>query len=54
MARERRLFSEEFNREAVKLIGQPCASKAAAARNLGIGSNLLGRLCRDANVGRGH
>ncbi|MGF6273726.1 transposase-like protein, partial [Massilia sp. UYP11] len=29
MARERRLFSEEFKREAVKLVGQPGASKAA-------------------------
>lgn len=49
MARERRLFSEEFKREAVKLAGQPGASKAAIARDLGIGANLLGR-CRDANV----
>jgi transposase len=51
MARERRLFSEEFKREAVKLVGQPGASKAAIARDLGIGANLLGRWCRDANVG---
>jgi transposase len=50
MARERRLFSEEFKREAVKLVGQPGASKAAIARDLGIGANLLGRWCRDANV----
>jgi len=50
MARERRLFSEEFKREAVKLVGQPGASKAAIARDLGIGGNLLGRWCRDANV----
>ena len=32
MARERRLFSEEFKREAVKLVGQPGVSKAAIAR----------------------
>jgi hypothetical protein len=38
MARERRLFSEEFKREAVKLVGQPGASKAAIARDLGIGA----------------
>ena len=50
MARERQLFSEEFKREAVKLVGQPGASKAAIARDLGIGANLLGRWCRDANV----
>ena len=50
MARERRVFSEEFKREAVKLVGQPGASKAAIGRDLGIGANLLGRWCRDANV----
>jgi len=50
MARERRLFSEEFKREAVKLVGQPGASKAAIARDLGIRANLLGRWCRDADV----
>jgi len=50
MARERRLFSEEFKREAVKLVGQPGASKAGIARDLGIGANLLGRWCREANV----
>jgi len=50
MARERRLFSEEFKREAVKLVSLPGASKAAIARDLGIGANLLGRWCRDANV----
>lgn len=33
MARERRLFSEEFKREALKLVGQPGASKAAIARD---------------------
>ena len=47
MARERRLFSEEFKREAVKLVNQPGATKAAIARDLGIGANLLGRWCRD-------
>lgn len=43
MAHERRLFSEEFKREAVKLVGQPGASNAAIARDLGIGGSLLGR-----------
>jgi len=52
MARERRLFSEEFKREAVKLVGQSGASKAGISRDLGIGANLLGRWCREANVDR--
>lgn len=43
MARERRVFSEEFKREAVKLARQPGASKAGIARDLGVGSNVLGR-----------
>lgn len=38
MESERRLFSEEFKREAVKLVGQPGSSKAAIARDLGIGA----------------
>ena len=50
MARERRLFSEEFKREAVKLVGQPGATKAGIARDLGVGANLLGRWCREADV----
>jgi transposase-like protein len=50
MARERRLYSEEFEREAVKLVGQPGASKTAIARELSIGANLLGCWYRDANV----
>lgn len=47
MARERRYFSEEFKREAVRLASQPAGNKAAIARDLGIGANLLGRWCRD-------
>lgn len=43
MARKRRLFSEEFKREVVKLVGQPGASKAETARDHGIDTNLLGR-----------
>ncbi len=46
-----RCFSEEFEREAVKLVGQPGASKAAIARDLGVGANLLGRWSKAANVG---
>jgi transposase len=47
MERERRFFSDEFKREAVKLVRQPGASKAAIARDLGVGPNLLGRWVRD-------
>lgn len=36
MARQRRSFSEEFKREAVKLVGQSGVSKADIARDLGI------------------
>lgn len=49
MARARQLFSEEFKREAVKLVLQPGASKAAISRDLGVGANLLGRWCREAS-----
>ena len=50
MARERRLFSEEFTREAVKLVGQPEASKAGIAHDLDVDASLSGRWCREANV----
>jgi len=49
MARERRLFSEENKREAVKLVNQPGATKAAIAHDLGLGPNLLGRWCSEAS-----
>ncbi|MFJ2988178.1 transposase [Collimonas sp. NPDC087041] len=49
MARERRIFSEEFKREAIKLAFQPGASNAAIARDLGVGANLLGRWCRKSS-----
>lgn len=42
MARERRLFSEEFKREAVKLVGQPGAGKAGIAGDPGVGANCWG------------
>jgi len=44
---QRRTFSEEFKREAVKLVRQAGASKAGIARDLGVGANLLGRWCRE-------
>lgn len=50
MASGRRPFSEESKREAVKLVAQPGACKAAIARDLGIGADFLGHWCRGANV----
>jgi transposase len=44
---QRRTFTEEFKREAVKLVRQLGASKAGIARDLGVGANLLGRWCRE-------
>jgi transposase len=49
MVRARRLFSEEFKREAVKLVLQPGASKAGISRDFGVGANLLGRWCRESS-----
>lgn len=49
MKGERRLFSEELKREAVKLVNQPGATKAAIGRDLGVGANLLGRWCREVS-----
>ena len=42
---QRRRFTEEFKREAVKLTRQPGATKAAISRDLGIGANILGKWC---------
>ena len=39
--RSRRMHSEEFKREAVKLLSEQRLSLAEAARNLGIHPNLL-------------
>ena len=47
MARQRRSFSEEFKREAVRLVDQSGASKAAIARDLGISGSLLARWYRE-------
>jgi transposase len=44
---QRRRFTEEFKREAVKLASQPGASTAAIAYDLGINANLLGRWKRE-------
>ena len=41
--RQRRTFTAEFKRDAVKLVTEQGYTIAGAARNLGIGQNLLGR-----------
>ena len=41
--RQRRTFTAEFKRDAVNLVSKQGYSIAEAARNLGIGANLLGR-----------
>ena len=48
---QRMTFSDEFKHEAVNLVRQPGASKAAIARDLGVGANLLGRWIREAEGG---
>lgn len=44
---ERRQFTEEFKREAVRLARQPGASKSGIARDLGINANMLARWARE-------
>lgn len=44
---QRRQFTEEFKREAVKLARQAGTSHAAIARDLGIGANLLSRWSKE-------
>lgn len=43
----RRVFSREFKREAVKLIKERGVSAAQAARDLGVGQNVLSRWVRE-------
>lgn len=50
MARQRRSFTEEFKREAVKLVSQSGSTKADIARDLGISGSLLARWCREAEA----
>jgi transposase len=52
MARQRRSFSEEFKREAVKLADQTGSSKADIARDLGISASLLARWHRVEEAGK--
>lgn len=56
---ERRKFTDEFKREAVKLARQPGASKAGIAKDLGINANMLSRWtreqeCKPLKVARGN
>jgi transposase len=50
MARQRKVFSAEFKREAVKLVEQSGSTKADIARDLGIPGSLLARWCREAEA----
>ena len=42
--RKRRNYSKEFKEEAVKLVTEQGYSVAEAGRNLGVNTNMLGRL----------
>jgi transposase len=46
----RRLFTREFKLESVKLVKERGISIAQAARDLGIGQNILGRWVREASA----
>ena len=44
---ERRQFTDEFKREAVRLASQPGISKAEISEDLGINANMLHRWIRE-------
>ena len=44
---ERRQFTDEFKREAVRLARQPGTSKAGISKDLGINANMLHRWTRE-------
>jgi transposase len=46
----RRKFTREFKREAVKLVKERGVSAAQAARDLGIGQNVMSRWVREASA----
>jgi transposase len=48
---KRRKYSDEFKREAVQLTVHPGVSKSQIARELGINPNMLGRWCRELQLG---
>ena len=49
---ERRKFTAEFKREAVRLATQPGASRAKVSRELGLNANMLGRWTRQFKSGK--
>lgn len=52
MAGERRQYTAEFKREAVRLMTQGDLSAAQVARDLGINPNLLGKWKRQLEAGQ--
>ena len=49
---ERRRFTAEFKREAVKLAGQEGISRAKVAQELGLNVNMLARWVRQGREGK--
>ena len=49
----RRMFTREFKLEAVKLVNERGVKVAQAARDLGIGGNVLSRWVREAAADKG-
>ena len=49
---ERRQFTDEFKREAVRLASQPGGSKAEISKDLGINANMLHRWVREQEGNR--
>jgi transposase len=47
MAEKRRQYTEEFKREAIRLVTEQGYSVSEAARNLGINAHMLGRWKRE-------
>jgi transposase len=47
------MFTREFKLEAVKLVRERGVKVAQAARDLGVGENVLGRWVREAASGKG-
>lgn len=48
--RKRRRFTEEFKQQAVELASQPGVTKRQIAEELGIGTKMLGRWCRESEA----
>jgi transposase len=49
---ERRRFTTEFEREAVRQAQQPGVSRAKVARESGLNANMLGRWVRQFSSGK--